>query len=89
MAYTQFFDDLVHLNRIDWPLMTSRFWNDTASDGDRKRRRQAEFLVYQFCPWQVIRNIGVIDATVAGEVEALIHGAPHRPLVNVERNWYY
>jgi hypothetical protein len=41
--------------------MKARYWNDTDRDGDRKRRRQAEFLVRDFCPWQFIKLIGVCD----------------------------
>lgn len=30
---------------VDWDVMDLEFWNDTDVDGDRERRRQAEFLV--------------------------------------------
>ena len=44
MDYTDFFDDLKDLDKVDWALMKQRYWNDTNDDPDRKRRRQAEFL---------------------------------------------
>lgn len=46
MAFTRFFDEIRHLDQVDWPLMQETYWNDTDEDPDRKRRRQAEFLVY-------------------------------------------
>ena len=51
MTFTNFFDDLNYLRAIDWDVMESRYWNDTNEDNDRKRRRQAEFLVRYFFPW--------------------------------------
>lgn len=50
MTFTDFFDDLNYLGAIDWDVMESRYWNDTNEDNDRKRRRQAEFLVRYFFP---------------------------------------
>ena len=55
MRFTDFFDDLKDLDKIDWDLMQSRYWNDTNDDPDRKRRRQAEFLVHEFFPWSWCR----------------------------------
>ena len=43
MGYTDFFDDLKDLDKIDWDLMQARYWHDTNNDPDRTRRRQAEF----------------------------------------------
>ena len=89
MAYSSFFSSTDDLDKIDWPLMAARFWNDTSADGDRKRRRQAEFLVHQFFPWELVERIGVINTDVAQETEQALEGATHRPEVRVERTWYY
>jgi ssDNA thymidine ADP-ribosyltransferase, DarT len=56
--------DYVPYDAIDWDVMKSRYWNDTNEDNDRKRRRQAEFLVRHFSPWQLITEIGVMNYTI-------------------------
>jgi ssDNA thymidine ADP-ribosyltransferase, DarT len=88
---TNQFEDLSELSQIDWPLMRARYWNDTDEDGDRKRRRQAEFLVRDFCPWRFIDSIGVRDEQCAIAVRnALVEaGAPHCPDVKIKPDWYY
>jgi hypothetical protein len=62
IALSDYYDDLADLDKIDWEIMAARYWADTSDDGDRERRRQAEFLVYQFFPWQLITGIGVIKS---------------------------
>jgi ssDNA thymidine ADP-ribosyltransferase, DarT len=89
MEYSDFFSSVNDLEKVDWPLMTARFWNDTSGDGDRKRRRQAEFLVHRFFPWTLIQAIGVIDQGMADETEQVLRAAAHRPEVLIERSWYY
>jgi hypothetical protein len=89
MDYTGHFTDPAHLGRIDWPLMTSRWWNPTIDDPDRRRRRQAEFLVHQQVPWGLITGIGVLDEQMQALVEQVLRGASHRPAVTVQRAWYY
>lgn len=89
MAYSSFFSSTDDLDKIDWPLMAAAFWNDTSADGDRKRRRQAEFLVHHFFPWELVERIGVISPDVAQQTERALEGAAHRPEVRVERAWYY
>lgn len=89
MEYSEFFSNIDDLDKVDWPLMTARFWNDTANDGDRKRRRQAEFLVHEFFPWMLVESIGVINEIVAEEARRILEGAAHQPALRVERAWYY
>jgi hypothetical protein len=89
LAYSTFYEDLSDLDRVDWPVMKSKWWNDTNEDMDRKRRRQAEFLVHDFLPWELVTRIGVIDNGLAEQVNEILEGAMHRPAVVVERSWYY
>ena len=89
MALTQFFDDPADLNTVDWQVMTLKYWFDTPEDRDRKRRRQAEFLVHQFFPWQLITEIGVMHHSAKAEVEQCLQTVTHQPGVILRRNWYY
>jgi len=89
MAMTEFFDDLADLDKVDWKVMKMKYWNDTPEDGDRSRRRQAEFLVYGFFPWTLVQEIGVMTPAIAAQVTQALQGQPHRPAVVVRRGWYY
>lgn len=91
MAMSEFFDDLSRLDRVDWSVMRARMWNDTDRCPDRKRRRQAEFMIHRFCPWPLIGGIAVIDNRMKRQVEGVLDRFPrlHRPIVRVERGWYY
>lgn len=91
MAISKFFSELKDLDVIDWDVMQAKYWRDTSEDGDKKRRRQAEFLVYERFPWGLITRIGVRLKTTASEVQDIINsiGNPHTPEVVVSPNWYY
>lgn len=69
--------------------MRGRAWFDTKEDGDRKRRRQAEFLVHGFLSWRLIEGIGTYNSDMKRHAEAAMARAEHQPLVAVRRNWYY
>ena len=84
------YDDLAALDSaIAWPIMRARYWNDTDADGDRKRRRQAEFLAWSSVPFHAVRVIGVTTTDVAERVYADLKGAPHVPAIVVRKDWYY
>jgi hypothetical protein len=91
MAYAEFSDDLNDLDFIDWELMKSKYWFDKQDDPNRKFRRQAEFLVYQFFPWELITKIGVISHNYKTLTEELLRNIKNLPCppVEVSRNWYY
>jgi hypothetical protein len=89
MEFTTFFDDLNYLGALDWDVMESDRWNDTDEDNDRKRRRQAEFLVGKFLHWELIEEIGVINSTIQSQVENILQNFTDRTPVRVHKDWYY
>ena len=89
MDISQFFSNLKDLSKVDWNIMKSIYWYDTNQDGDRKRRRQAEFLVHEFFPFTLFDSIGVINKTMAFQVDNLIQQLEKKPLVQIEPTWYY
>ena len=81
------FGDLAR--EVDWTVMASRYWHDTTAEPDRKRRRQAEFLVHERVPWSAVQRIGVIDQEVQREVDLILRDASHQPVIAVQPDWYY
>jgi hypothetical protein len=89
-SVTEYFENPTLLeSSVDWPLMRAKFWNDTAEDPDRMRRRMAEFLVYQRFPLDMLIGIGAMTSNVAKEVETLLSSNGHSWPVRVRRDWYY
>lgn len=89
MDISHYYQDLRDLNKIDWEVMRSKYWKDTNEDGDRKRRRQAEFLVREFFPFSLFGKIGTYNQTIARQVLALLSKTEPRPVVQAEPAWYY
>ncbi len=89
MAITEFYDDLSHLDDIDWTVMDLIYWNDTPENSDRKRRRQAEFLVYEFFPWECINSIGVYDDKIQQRVMSIVEQNEKKVVVKIQKDWYY
>jgi hypothetical protein len=90
-AFTDWYDDLDDLANVDWDMVYQRYWADSVNDMDRQRRKQAEFLVHQFCDWSLVQKIAVINDQMRAMVEAILNGFPsrlHRP-VEIHSSWYY
>lgn len=89
MAMSDFYEDLRYLDEVDWQVMKAKYWNDTNTDPDRKRRRQAEFLVFQKLPWAMIEEITTIDEKMRSHVQGIMSKSKHQPPIKVRSNWYY
>ena len=87
IALTRFFEDAADFDRLDWEAIKAVQWADTDSDGDRKRRKQAEFLVHNFLPWACVSQIGVKNETMARQVRDLL--LAEVPPIVVRSSWYY
>ena len=87
VTFTQWFDDLSRLDAVDWTVVNQRYWTDNIDDMDRKRKKQAEFLVHQCCPWALIQEIVVIDSTMQQRVETIQAAFPaaQRRVARIDR----
>jgi hypothetical protein len=79
-----FYNDLNKLDKIDWTAVAATNWRDTII----QEGKQAEFLVYESFPWELIEKIGVLNDDVKRAVIQEI-GKSHSDIVTVEQRWYY
>ncbi|MCK5241328.1 DUF4433 domain-containing protein [bacterium] len=89
MLPSEFYDDLNQLSQINWNVMRSKYWNDTPDAPDRKRQRQAEFLVHKCYPWSKVLAIAVMNNMATTEVEKHISMADFKPRIVVKSGWYF
>ena len=84
------FDQFVKLDQVDWEIMKHQYWHDDDPKyPDRKRKRQAEFLIHQFFSWDLVTEIGVMNFNRKLQVEKLLDGYANKPLVKTRVEWYY
>lgn len=89
MLPTEFYDSLDDIDKIDWNLMRSKYWFDKEDDMNRKWRRQAEFLVHNHFPIELIKGIGVYTEVIKTQVENILSDSGKRIKVAVLPDWYY
>jgi len=83
--YTNFFNDLMQLNQINWTAVANNDFRDYAV----KEGKQAEFLLHEFFPWELVERIGVISPARQTAVNNHLTASQHRPPVVVKRDWYF
>lgn len=75
--------DLSQLGEIDWDAVQASSWKQC------RERKQAEFLIEQSFPWDLVERIGVCSSTVYRTVSEVLPTGGHRPPVEVRSDWYY
>lgn len=90
-SFTKWYEDLKDLDKIDWFMVNQKIWRDSMEDNDRQRRKQAEFLIYKFCPWFQIRGIVVINEMMENKVKEIMscYSADLQKPVKILKTWYY
>jgi len=86
---SNFYNNEKDLKNIDWSIMGATYWNNTADDNDRKRRRMAEFLLYQFVPITCIFGIVVFDDKMENTVNKIQRKCNTTIKTYIKPNWYY
>ncbi len=85
-AGSYYFDDycdLNDLNEINWDAVQVTRWRDC------KEEKQAEFLLEQKFPWDLVERIGVYSLEIYQQATSALLANPHRPKVEILKEWYY
>lgn len=89
MKTSWFYNDVADLELLDWNMIPAKYWTRTEEDNDRKRRKQAEFLLHQHVPVAAIISVVVYDQEMADWVVPLLAEAGVNFTVHVLPKWYY
>jgi hypothetical protein len=82
-AYTEFSNSLAFLDSLDWSVIRSDNWAKLA------HKKQSEFLVADFFPWQAVSHIVCHNEETASQVRLMTVRQAHIPLIQANRSWYY
>lgn len=80
---------------LDWDLFIAEHWHDKINafndDNDRKRRRQAEFLVHRFMPTECILFLIGCSEGARQRLSVLLGSFPELKHIRVgaRPSWYY
>jgi len=88
-AFTRFFNDKKDLREIDWDTVYSKRWNNTQDDSDRKRRKEAECLVYQELRIDNILAIVVYNQNANNYISNVLNRNRLNIPVKIKPAWYY
>lgn len=83
--YTEFRNELACLDEINWEAVAATNFRSP----EIKEGKQAEFLVRDSFPWDLITRIGVRSQFVAQRADAALAGARHRPVIEIQLGWYF
>ena len=82
--------DLGQLDEINWDAVQATHWSGNNIPSSVKKDKQAEFLLEQSFPWQLVTRIGVHSPQICKQVRmALQQATDHKPGVAIMPTWYY
>ncbi len=70
---------------IDWDAVNKTDFRDPLV----REGKQAEFLIHDNCPWHMLEKIGVLNEQIRNQVNGILWNVQHKPVVTIEKTWYY
>lgn len=83
--YADFYNSRNELDKINWEAIKATDFRDSQI----KEGKQAEFLIYDTCPWHLVEKIGVLNKKICNQVTTILRNTQHNPIVTIEKAWYY
>lgn len=80
-----FYNNISYLSKLNWSAIEATDFRDAQI----KEGKQAEFLMLDFFPWQLIEKIGTLNNTIVPIIQNALTSIEHQPMISVERNWYF
>jgi hypothetical protein len=91
-AGAYYFEDranLADLDDINWNAVQTNRWAGQGIDRSVKEGKQAEFLVENSLPWELVDRVAVHSQSYVARAAAAIARGAHRPTLEIKRDWYY
>lgn len=70
--WANFYDNLIHIDQIDWPILQAIDFKRDPNDPAKFERYQAEALAYGHCPVEALIGIMCYNNAVKSELETLL-----------------
>jgi ssDNA thymidine ADP-ribosyltransferase, DarT len=83
--YTEFCSTVDDLVQLDWTAIEATDFKAP----EVKEGKQAEFLLYDLFPFDLVERIGVRSVSMRATVAAAIQHANHQPRIDVRPEWYF
>lgn len=83
--YTEFRARIQDLDQLDWTAIRSTDFRDQQV----KERKQAEFLLRERFPFELVERIGVASTAIHARAAAALADSDHRPAIEVRPEWYF
>jgi len=88
-ALSRPFNDVKYLDQVDWNAVKLKIWKDTADDPDRKRRKEAEFLIHEKLPFEAIIGIVVYNQEANDYISSVLKKSKISLPIKIIPEWYY
>lgn len=91
-AGANYFEDrsaLAQLAEINWDAVNASKWSGSRVSSQVKEGKQAEFLVEERFPWELVERVGVSSPEQAQSLTDNLGSCGHRPRIEIRRDWYY
>ena len=89
MRFTNFYDDLANLDKVDWEVMNAFVWRDDNDHPNRKSKRQAEFLIHEKVPIAACIGLAVKNERVKVQVQEILKDVNIRLPIGIRGNFYF
>jgi hypothetical protein len=89
MQYANFYNDLAHLNEIDWDILQKRDFRRDNNDPQKVERYQAEALIYQYHPIDQLKAIVCYSEAVQSKIQGWLNQYNLNVKVVVRSEWYF
>lgn len=87
--WANYYDDLKHLDKIDWPLLQARDFRRDPDDPAKFERYQAEALVHQHMPVSALLGAVCCCAVLKQDIEQQVAARGLNLAVHARPGWYF